>query len=189
MHDEHSRSRSELWLARQLQDAARREQPRFSESLHRRIMQAVRSTAADPMVMAAGCAEPASAGERRNGASRRQTYWRSAAWLTSAAAILAMVIAGRWFAGSENRSGASPSRPAVAPSVAAEPGPNVKRAVETTATDAKSDTASPEGVDSNDIGSAVANYTLDDLTRDAQATAHVLVDQLPFETPAEEWGL
>jgi len=55
------------------------------------------------------------------------------------------------------------------------------------AVQSKSVEAVPGSTGANDVASL--NYTLDDLTRDAQATAHLPLDQLPFETPADEWGL
>jgi len=163
MHDEHSHTKSELWLARQLRDAARREAPAFSESLHQRIMQAVQPTAAELSV-----APPT---DSRNIISRRRSSWRTTAWLTAAAAaIFAMVIAARQFAGLGSHIG---SQPAPIQAVVVVPSKSIE--------------AVSGGTGTDDVASQ--NYTLDDLTRDAQATAHLLVDQLPFETPADEWGL
>jgi hypothetical protein len=175
MHDEHPRAKSERWLARQLRDAARREQPQFSESLHQRIMQAVRPTAAERFV--------APRAESRSGAPRRRSYRKSAAWLTAAAVtVLAAVIAGRRLVGPDKQNGSQPLQSGITQSVAVQPTPSSKQTVD----GAPSQSAD---VQPNEIVSLTANYTFDDLTRDAQATAHLLVDQLPFETPADEWGL
>jgi len=191
MHDEHSQSRNELWFARQLQQAARLEQPRFSESLHQRIMQAVRPTVVDSAVGDSMVepirALPGSTVKVRNNASRRRARLLTSAWLTSAAALLAMVIAARWFVGPDDRNGPRQPQSAAIQSATVQPGPNANQVVGTgNSIPIKSSSADSAP---DDIASAAANYTLDDLSRDAKATAHVLVDQLPFETPAEEWGL
>jgi anti-sigma-K factor RskA len=182
MHDEHSRSRSEHWLARQLRDAARRQQPEFSESLHQRVMQAVRPPEAERI-----CAEPALSAKARIGFPRRRAYWKSAALLTAAVAILAMVIAGRRSADSSNPEIRGDSQPQA--TVAVHPASDANANSIVNAGSSTAVKSLPADVESNAVASSPGDYTLDDLSRDARATAHLLVDQLPFETPTEDWGL
>lgn len=181
MHDE--QSRNERWFARQLRDAAHREQPRFSELLHQRIMHEVRATASEPAVANRVFAEPA---VERSKVLRRRTFWGGAAVLTAAAAILAMVVAARWFGGTANQNRPTPAPEAVAGPTVVPPRSMVQQPFDAVPSKATDDT--PQNTRSNDVV-PVSNYTLDDLSRDAQLTAHMLVDQLPFETPADEWGL
>ena len=189
MHDKHSRSRSELWLGRQLRDAARREQPEFSESLHRRIMQAVRPTTAEPTAANASltnpaCGDVAPAAEMRIDIPRHRSHWRSAAWLAAAAAVLASVIVVQRFGRPENRGGSQPSQ-----TQSSQPQMSVVHSVAVPESPIAKSDAPKDNIEPDDLASATANYTFDDLSRDAQATAHMLVDQLPFETQAEDWGL
>ncbi len=150
MNGKQSHSRSERWLARQLRDAARRDRPDFSESLHERIIQSVRPRVA--------IAKP-------------RRYWPTAARLGAAAAVVVIAVAARSLVDSAKLAGENKTPVAVATSVGS---------------------SSPTGNGSSAVpnsNSLAANYTLDDLSRDAKATAHLLVDQLPFETPADDWGL
>lgn len=145
-----SHSRSESWFARQLRDTARLQRPEFSESLHDRVMRAIRPPSA---------VRPA----RRRG-------WQIAWWTSVAAAIVGVALAGNWVVGSKSHDGASGSNLAVVKPVKSSP--------------------EPTGSNASPVRAALAaNYTLDDLSRDARATAHILVDQLPFETPADDLGL
>jgi type IV secretory pathway VirB10-like protein len=187
MNDEPSRSRSELWLARQLQQAARLEEPQFSEALYNRVMDAVRPAVVEMTAERSMRAKPVLAVNARNDALRRRERWLAAAWLTSAAALLAIVFSARWFSGPDDRDRQQQPQSAATQSALVQPGPDANQVVAT----GNSKPAKPSSADAapDDIASLAANYTLDDLSHDAQATAHVLVDQLPFETPTDEWGL
>ena len=135
--------------------------------------------------------------------------WTTAGWLTAAAAIVAVAIVARSYVGHADRGDtrAVPpaiSQPAVSQPVAVKPVSPVKPGAEIVAAKpidgplagnapANDKSANHNLVESNGVSNTAAStavsYTLDDLSRDAKATAHLLVDQLPFEAPAEEWGL
>ena len=176
-------SPGESRFSERLREAARRERPQFSESLHARIMQAVRSSPA--------------AGDRQASLPKRQPssrwflrriYLRNAAWLAVAAAVVAAVILARSQlvpAGGNDRVVQNVQHPTAVPGNVISPRVH-PITLETDADDSLVDDEANELVDS--ISSSVAVYSLNDLSRDARTTAHLLVDELPFGS-ADEWGL
>ncbi|HEX3999355.1 MAG TPA: hypothetical protein VHX65_12460 [Pirellulales bacterium] len=247
MHDENSRSRSEDWMARKLREAARREQPQFSEALHQRIMQSVRpaDAAGDASRFAAQrisgarmsgatvtseltqpLVGPAAPLTKRSGDSRLRRFWSNVGRIAAAtAAVLVVAVGVRSLIALVNQQNSrsltsSITRPvAGAPPAIESPAtqlPAISNVpVRIVATPPKRATVEPVAIDQdspNDIdlapseiatdltqelagdlpqhiSAAAAGYTLDGLGREAKATAHLLVDQLPFEMPGEDWGL
>lgn len=161
---------------------------------------------------AAAMSRPNSHGKRsgRHGA-------RAAAWLTAAAAAAAILFAARSFSGSKNspsnvaKNGGTASQIASAhqspkssrataiQSAATKRGEHVETSIAAKPNGAVNASsaiavAAPKLVsgispDASGRASADEQYTFDDLSRAAKATAQLLVDELPFRAPAEEWGL
>jgi hypothetical protein len=156
-------SDDQLWLAGVLQHAAAAERPSFSEELHARIMNAVRS-GQSPRTLAAVCTTAIevsgpTADERfvatpavEVPSAPRPKRRVAKSWLAAAVALL-LLAGGAWRLSSLGPSGGAPSNP---------PGQET-----------------PSG----------STYTWADLDHDAKLSSQLVADQAPFEAPVEELAL
>lgn len=151
----------QAWLADVLQRAASAAQPAFSEQLHARIMNAIRS-GQPPRTLAAVCTTAAEGGSNADSirlatpavaaasSASRPKRRVAASWLAAAAALL-LLAGGAWRLSSLGPSGGS--------------------------------TVNPPTVDKGQT------YTWADLDHDAKMSSQLVADQAPFEAPVEELAL
>jgi len=190
--DELQNSEEDGRLARQLRQAARDDQPAFSEALHGRIMQALRPLAeATASESKPATIEPAPSGRRNGGGSRRSR--RAIYWLSIASGLLAMAFGAWWVVG--RSSNVIPGDPQRVADTKQDRTDNqvVKQKPPATDSNAPGDDTDSladdfDSIDASSLLSSVG-YSWDDVNRTARATAQLVLDQSPLETSSEDWGL